>query len=113
MTRLRNDLILANVHQVWGVDCKFKDSDLTEKFHLKFIKETLGMHCKASNVGCRAELNRRPIHNKIIYSIFNFLHHILTSENTLVLDIFTDLKNSNEWIKKMKNMLNSLGMSYF
>ena len=79
--------------EVWGVDCKFKDSDLTEKFHLKFIKETLGVHCKAPNVGCRAELNRRPIHNKIIYSIFNFLHHILTSENTLVLDIFTDLKN--------------------
>ena len=98
--------------KVWGVDCKFKDSDLTEKFHLKFIKETLGVHCKASNVGCRVELNRRPIHNKIIYSIFNFLHHILTSENTLVLDIFTDLKNSNEWIKKMKNMLNSLGMSF-
>ena len=44
--------------QVWGVDCKFKDSDLTEEFHLKFIKETLGVHCKASNVGCRAELNR-------------------------------------------------------
>ena len=66
------------------------------------------MHCKASNVGCRVELNRRPIHNKIIYSIFNFL----TSENTLVLDIVTDLKNSNEWIQKMKNMLNSLGMSF-
>jgi hypothetical protein len=41
----------------------------------------------------------RFIHNEIIYSIFNFLHHILTSENTLVLDIFTDLKNSNEWIQ--------------
>ena len=112
MARIWNDLILANIHQVWGVDCKFKHSDLTEKFHLKFIKETLGVHFKASNVGCRVELNRRPIHNKIIYSIFNFLHHILTSENTLVLDIFTDLKNSNEWIKKMKNMLNSLGMSF-
>ena len=98
--------------EVWGDDCKFKDSDLTEKFHLKFIKETLGVHCKAPNVGCRAELNRRPIHNKIIHSIFNFLHHILTSENTLVLDIFTDLKNSNEWIQKMMNMLNSLGMSF-
>ena len=73
---------------------------------------TCACHCKSSNVGCRTELNRRPIHNKIIYSIFNFLYHILTSENTLVLDIFTDLKNSNEWIKKMKNMLNSLGMSF-
>ena len=37
---------------------------------------------------------------------------MLTSENTLVLDIFTGLKNSNEWIKKMMNMLNSLGMSF-
>jgi len=106
--------ILLYGSEVWGVDCKFKDSDLTEKFHLKFIKKTLRVHCKAFNVRCRAELNRRPIaiHNKIIYSIFNFLHHILTSENTLVLDIFTDLKNSNEWIKKMMNMLNSLGMSF-
>jgi hypothetical protein len=58
--------------QVWGVDCKFKDSNLTEEFHLKFIKETLGVHCKASNVGCRAELNRRPIHNKIIYFFRRF-----------------------------------------
>jgi hypothetical protein len=50
----------------------------------------------------RAELNN------IIYSIFNFLHHILTSENTLILDIFTDLKNSNEWINSL-----GLGMSFF
>ena len=58
--------ILLYGSEVWGVDCKFKDSDLTQKFHLKFIKETLGVHCKASNVGCRAELN------KIIYSFFQF-----------------------------------------
>jgi len=68
--------ILLYGSEVWRVDCTFKNSDLrlTEKFHLKFIKETLGVHCKASNVECRAELNRRPIaiHNKIIYSIFNF-----------------------------------------
>ena len=70
--------ILLYGSEVGGIDCKFKDSDLTKKIHLKFIKETLGVHCKASNVECRAELNRRPIHNKIIYSIFNFLHHILT-----------------------------------
>jgi hypothetical protein len=25
-----------------------------EKFHMKFIKEILGDHCKASNVACRA-----------------------------------------------------------
>ena len=44
----------------------------------------------------------------VIILDFN-LYHILTSENTLVLDIFIDLKNSNEWIKKMNNMPNSLG----
>jgi hypothetical protein len=32
-----------------------------EKFHMKFIKEILGVHCKASTVACRAELGRLPL----------------------------------------------------
>jgi hypothetical protein len=32
-----------------------------EEFHMKFIKEILGVHCKASTVACRAELGRLPL----------------------------------------------------
>ena len=38
-----------------------------KKLHIKFIKEILGIHCKASNDGCRAELNRTPLKSKIYF----------------------------------------------
>jgi hypothetical protein len=49
--------ILTYGSEVWGVDSTFKDSYTFEKLHIKFIKEILGIHCKASNDGCRVELN--------------------------------------------------------
>ena len=64
--------------EVWGVDSTFKDSDPFEKLHIEFIKEILGIHCKASNDGCRAELNRTPLKSKILFSIFNFMNHIIS-----------------------------------
>jgi hypothetical protein len=47
------------------------------------------IHCKASNDGCRAELNRTPLKSKILFSIFNFMNHIISSKNTLVYDIYS------------------------
>ena len=70
--------ILTYGSEVWGVDSTFKDSDPFEKLHIKFIKEILGIHCKASNDGCRAELNRTPLKSKILFSIFNFMNHIIS-----------------------------------
>jgi hypothetical protein len=46
---------------VRGVYLDPRDSSSVEKFHMKFIKEILGVHCKASNVACRAELGRLPL----------------------------------------------------
>lgn len=94
------------------MDSHFKDSDPFEKLHVKFIKDILGVHCKASNDGCRAELNRIPLKNKILYSIFNYLNHIVSSENSLAYDIFTKSVDSNPWVIKVKSLLNELGMSY-
>jgi hypothetical protein len=53
--------ILIYGSDVWVVDSTFKDSDPFEKLHIKFIKEILGIHCKASNDGCRAELKTEPL----------------------------------------------------
>ncbi|NYT28737.1 MAG: hypothetical protein H0A76_13340 [Candidatus Thiodubiliella endoseptemdiera] len=83
-----------------------------EKFHMKFIKEILGVHCKASNVACRAELGRLPLWAKISFSCIKFLEHLLTSENTLVFKNFQATKNFNPWAKKLYSIFNSLGFSY-
>lgn len=104
--------ILTYGSEVWGVDSTFKDSDPFEKLHIKFIKEILGIHCKASNDGCRAELNRTPLKSKILFSIFNFMNHIISSKNTLVYDIYIKSRETNPWVKKVKNLLNGLGHSY-
>lgn len=79
---------------------------------MKFIKEILGVHCKASNVGCRSELNRIPLKSKVIFSILNFFKHIHDSNNTLLKEIFINSKECNPWYKKIKQLLNDLGLSY-
>jgi small nuclear ribonucleoprotein (snRNP)-like protein len=94
--------ILTYGSEVWGVDSTFKDSDPFEKLHIKFIKEILGIHCKASNDGCRAELNRTPLKSKILFSIFNFMNHIISSKNTLVYDIYIKSRETNPWVKNVK-----------
>ena len=42
------------------------------------------------NDGCRAELqlNRIPLKSRILFSTFNFLNHIIASDNTLLKDIY-------------------------
>jgi hypothetical protein len=88
-------------------------SDPFEKLHLKFIEETLGVNCKASNDACRAELARFPLRNLIHASnCINVLDHILSSDNTLIYQIYNAIQTSNPWIKKTKYLLDSLGYSY-
>jgi hypothetical protein len=72
-----------------------EDSSIVEKFHMIFIKEILGVHCKASNVACRAELGRLPLRAKISFPCIKFWEHLLTSENALVFKIVQATKNFN------------------
>jgi hypothetical protein len=51
--------ILLYCSEVWGIYLDPRDSSIVEKFHMKFIKEILGVHCIASNVACRAELRNK------------------------------------------------------
>ena len=70
--------------EIWGVDHCFKDSEPFEPLHIKFIKEILGVHCKATNVACLAELNRYPLRGRIQLATIKFLEHILNANNSLV-----------------------------
>ena len=58
------------------------------KNYILNLSEILGIHYKASNDGCRAELNRTPLKSKILFSISNFMNHTISSKNTLVYYIY-------------------------
>ena len=72
-----------------GIEINFKESDPSEHLHIKFIKEILWVHCKASNAACLEELNRLPLNTKIQLSAFKYWLHILNSENTLFIKKYT------------------------
>jgi hypothetical protein len=48
--------VLLYCTEIWGVDLSSNNISSIEKFHLKFIKDILGVHCKTSNAGCLADL---------------------------------------------------------
>ena len=93
--------IITYCSEIWGIFSNFKDTEPFEKLHLKFIKEILGVHCKATNDACRAELCRLPLKSKILYSSIKYLEHILDSENSLVKPIFENSVPSNNWFIKL------------
>jgi hypothetical protein len=40
------------------------------------------------------------------------MNHIISSKNTLVYDIYIKSRETNPWVKKLKDLLNGLGHSY-
>ncbi len=105
--------IILYSSEVWGAQGKGpSDSDPHEYLHLKFIKEILGVHYKATYVACMTELNRKPLRVLVQIKIINFLVHILDSPGSLVLDILNATKESSPWMKYIKTMLDNLGFSY-
>ena len=105
--------ILLYCSEVWGTNMLFKNgNNPIEKFQNKFIKEILGVNCKATNATCQAELSRIPMQSKINFSIISFFHHIISEKDTLVYQIFKDTKQSNTWTKQVQKLFNSIGYSY-
>ena len=81
--------------EIWGVDYCFKDSEPFEHLHITFIKERLGVHCKATNAACLAELNRYPLRGRIQLATIKFLEHILNANNSLVNKVYSTAKTVN------------------
>ena len=98
--------------EVWGAYCNFKDTDPFEHLHIKFIKEILGVHSKATNVACLSELNRSPLKDKIKLLSIKFWDHISNSPNTLVNKIYNNLSQTNKWTLAVKNWVRELGFGY-
>ena len=79
---------------------------------MKFIKEILGVHYKATNAACRAELGRLPLKSKVQTAAINFWEHIITSQNSLVNKTYSLTEQSNLWVKKVKKITSVLGYSF-
>ena len=98
--------------EIWGPSSNFKNSDPYEHLHLKFIKEILGVHSKATNSACLTELNRQPLKVKIITQVIKFWEHIAHSNNTLVNEIYNNIPHNNKWLTSVHNWMKELGFNY-
>ena len=87
--------------EIWGILCPVNDSMPHEYLHLKFVKEILGVHYKASSDACHAEVNRLPLRSKILNLASNHWQHLLSSPNSLVSKTLKATKSHNNWFTKM------------
>ena len=101
--------VILYCSELWGLETTFKDSDPFEYIHMKFIEEILGVHYKATNAACRAELARLPLKSKVQVAAVNFWEHVITSHNTLVHKIYCLTERTNSWVKKVKDVVSTLG----
>ena len=88
--------------ELWGLENEFQDANPFEYLHMKFIKESLGVHCKDSKEACSAELARLPLESKVLVAAINFWQHN-TSQNTLVNKIYSVTEITSIWVKKVKS----------
>ena len=104
--------VMLYCSELWGLTSAEKDTIPYEYLHLKFMKEVLGVHSKASNDACRAELNRMPLRVKILNLAFNYWQHLWSSSNSLVSKIVDVTRSHNSWFIQMGSIFNTLGFSY-
>ena len=98
--------------EIWGFTTNYSYNDPFEKLHIKFIKEILGVNCKASNSACLAELNRLPLNTKITIQAIKYWLHILESDGTLAHNIYKETQKTNSWVNQLKKTLDDFGFSY-
>ena len=108
--------ILTYGAEVWG----FSDLVVLERLHLKFLKMIL--HVKSTTTNCMVygEFGAFPIHVVIYSKMLGFWSKVCNSRNDSKISVIMfrllkllDAKGiySSPWITKVKDVLNSLGMS--
>ena len=67
---------------------KYIAQDHYEKFHLKFIKWSLSVHSKASNIGCWGESGRHPLFFEACKLAIDYYSRLESTENELLCAAF-------------------------
>ncbi len=116
--------ILTYASEIWAVNNHRKrdgfsmdlecDRSPFEKINLRFCKQLLGVHSKASNMAVRGELGRYPIMCTIVISMVKYFVRLrsLPEERTLK-RIIIEIENGNiasSWWTTVSSILDNLGI---
>ena len=91
-------------------------SDHTEQIHLKFLKWTLGLSTRASNLRCLGGTGRLPIAVTCIKQAFNYIKRLESLKNghqeTLAGKALIEQENlSLLWFKSLREIQEQIGMN--
>ena len=79
-----------------------------ERSHLQFLKWTLGVHKKASNVGCWGDTGRVPIGQTIISQLLSYFEH-LKSRRNMISHAFIEQENMGlQWFSFISRLVTRL-----
>ena len=91
---------------------KYIAQDHYEKFHLKFIKWSLSVHSKASNIGCWGESGRYPLFYEACKLAIDFYSRVENSDNELLSAAFHEqVILELPWYKNMSKLLDKHKLS--
>ncbi|KAL5264769.1 hypothetical protein ACHWQZ_G005741 [Mnemiopsis leidyi] len=86
---------------------KYIANDHYEKFHLKFIKWSLSVHSKSSNIGCWGETGRAPLIYEVCKLSMDFFTRAKDSDNVLVSAAFQEQANLDlPWYSNLSKLIN-------
>jgi len=108
--------ILLYGSEIWGVE----DISAVENFHTKFCKKLLRVHKYTPNVMAYAELGRSPLKYEIENRMLNYWLRVGSDKKTKLNHILYKMQRAYSslypehfpWIKKIKCILDNLGLSY-
>ena len=85
---------------------KYIAQDHYERFHLKFIKWSLSVHSKASNIGCWGESGRHPLFFEACKLAIDFYSRLESTENELLSAAFHEqIMLGLPWYTNISNIL--------
>ena len=112
-------LKITSEDDIYTVFNNILDSQIpSESLHMKFCRNLLGVHKKASKIPVLAELGRYPLCIQMICQTISFWAHITESdESSYLKEAYMDMKdtthsNTNLWTNFIKHILNLVGMSH-
>ena len=114
--------VLLYSSEVWGPDYLVDENKcleaLYEKFipdtlHIKFLKQILGVHDKATNNAVRGEVGAYPVAIKSLLSSVKYWLYVLKKNNSIVHEAYLDSINiAGGFGHQIKTLLHKLGFSH-
>ncbi|XP_053403102.1 uncharacterized protein LOC128558242 [Mercenaria mercenaria] len=103
--------ILCYSSEIWG----FSTADKIERVHRKFIKRILNVKMSTSNLAIYGETGRTPLYINWKIRILKYWFKLVNNKTNCILqNVYSNMlecceKGDNNWLYKVKNMLNLSG----